>query len=295
MTWYYVNDGKAAGPISDEELLSQLRLGSILPTTLVWRSGMANWRAASEAAAQIQVSPPRVEPTFASPFAAIIDAPPELTSGTPPVMSHFFCTYCGTIIPADQLVRISGRNVCAACKLTFVQQVREGLDVPVKAPVLGAPATFAVVPENDLADPALRLVGYILDLLFIGVVIGTVFFILMMVLGVATYKSRGSPSGGEPIIGLIFIALIGLAFAGTFFYWAFFIGKGGATPGMKIMKVKMVRADRSRVTYRRALGRAVLLYVINMFTMGLTNITAFFDAEKRTVVDMICDTRVVRN
>ncbi len=29
--------------------------------------------------------------------------------------------------------------------------------------------------------------------------------------------------------------------------------------------------------------------------MGLTNITAFFDSERRTVVDMICDTRVVRN
>jgi hypothetical protein len=29
--------------------------------------------------------------------------------------------------------------------------------------------------------------------------------------------------------------------------------------------------------------------------MGLTNLTAFFDRERRTVVDMMCDTRVVRS
>ena len=49
------------------------------------------------------------------------------------------------------------------------------------------------------------------------------------------------------------------------------------------------------VGYGQAFGRALLLYVINAFTMGLTNLSAFFDREKRTVVDMMCNTRVVRN
>ena len=64
---------------------------------------------------------------------------------------------------------------------------------------------------------------------------------------------------------------------------------------MKLLKIKMVRADRTPISYGRALGRAVLLYIINSFTMGLTNVTAFFDVEKRTMTDMICNTRVVRN
>ena len=40
---------------------------------------------------------------------------------------------------------------------------------------------------------------------------------------------------------------------------------------------------------------ALLLYVINTLTMGLTNLTALADSEKRTVVDMIFDTRVIKN
>jgi uncharacterized RDD family membrane protein YckC len=60
------------------------------------------------------------------------------------------------------------------------------------------------------------------------------------------------------------------------------------------MKIRMVRSDRGPVSMGRALGRFVAFYVINQCTMGLTNLTAFFDAEKRTMVDMLCDTRVVR-
>jgi len=295
MTWYYVNNGEAAGPISDEELLSRLRLGSILPTTLVWRSGMSEWQAASKIVATISVRQPVLEPTAASTPSAYVDAPPELTSGTPPVLPHFFCTYCGAIIPADQLVRIGGRNVCAACKPIYVQKVSEGLDAPVKAPVIGnVPATFAVTPENDLADPFLRLVGYILDLLFIGVPLMIV-YLIVVALGMTVIISKNPGAGAAVGFGAIIMAFIGFAFFWVFFYWTFFIGKTGATPGMKIMKIKMVRADRTRVSYGQAFGRALLLYVVNAFTMGLTNITAFFDREKRTVVDMICQTRVVRN
>jgi uncharacterized RDD family membrane protein YckC len=64
---------------------------------------------------------------------------------------------------------------------------------------------------------------------------------------------------------------------------------------MRIMKIKMVRSDRSPVLYGRAFGRFLLFYALNQCTMGLTNLTAFFDRERRTVVDMMCDTRVVRS
>ncbi len=296
MTWYYVKDGTASGPISDDEFASQLRSGTILPTMLVWRSGMAEWQAASSVAAELArrtASP--VTPVPASQVFPMSAALAEPASNTPPVLPGFFCTYCGNIIPADQLVRIGGRNVCAACKPRYVQQVSEGLSAPVKVPVLGS--RTIIVPENDLADPGLRLVGYILDLLFITIPLVIGYFIVgAIVFGAAAAGRKGQTSdtfGMAMMIVMIFFAV--LAFVWVFFYWTYFIGKRGATPGMKIMKVKMVRADRSPVTYSRALGRALLLYIINGCTMGLTNITAFFDKEKRTVVDMICDTRVVRN
>lgn len=294
MTWYYVKDGAAAGPISDEELLSKLRLGNILPTTLVWRSGLSEWQPAATVAPQI-VPPTTAAPSFSPALSPNIHVPPELTSGTPPVLPNFFCTLCGNIIPADQLVRISGRAVCAACKPLYVQQAREGINAPVKAPVIGSEfgSSFAA-PETDLADPGIRLVAHILDLVFITVPMMIGIFIFMMILGAVMAQSRPS-APDELVVGISFFAMMGLMGVGVLSYWTLFIGRCGATPGMKIMKVKMVRGDRGPVGYARALGRTLLLYVINMFTMSLTNITAFFDRERRTVVDMICDTRVVRN
>ena len=296
MTWYYVKDGAAAGPISDDDFASQLRAGTILSTTLVWRSGMAQWQAASSVADEVsRKTATPVAPVPADRVYSMSEALAEPGSTTPPVLPGFFCTYCGSIIPADQLVRISGRAVCAACKPRYVQQVSEGLAAPVKVPVLGA--RTIVAPEGDLADPGLRLVAYILDLLFITVpiMIGYALIAGLTFGAMAASSTRGQPSDSAAIgMMVVMTSFIAFAFAWAFFYWTYFIGKRGATPGMKIMKVKMVRADRSPVTYSRALGRAVLLYVINSCTMGLTNITAFFDSEKRTVVDMICDTRVVR-
>ena len=114
MTWYYVKDGEAAGPISDEELLSHFRLGHILPTTLVWRSGLPEWRPA--AAIVPQLVPSAAAPSFSPALSAHREAPSQLAAGPPPVLPNFFCTICGGIIPADQLVRIKGRAVCAGCK-----------------------------------------------------------------------------------------------------------------------------------------------------------------------------------
>jgi uncharacterized RDD family membrane protein YckC len=185
--------------------------------------------------------------------------------------------------------------VCATCKPIYVQQVREGLDAPVKAPVIGGPASAFAQPESDLADPAIRLVAHILDLVFIGVTIMISFFILAMIMGVVAAAARRSSGSDNLVAGVIFFAFMALLLAGVLSYWTVFLGRSGATPGMKIMNVKMVRGDRGPVGYARALGRTLLLFVINVFTMRLTNITAFFDKEKRTVVDMLCDTRVVRS
>ena len=291
MKWYYVNQGEAAGPISDEELLWQLRTGTILPNALVWRDGMAEWQPASVMAPQIvPATPPPL------PF-SVTAAPPLPGAGEPPVLPNFFCTMCGNIIPADQLVRISERTVCATCKPRYMQHAQEGFEAPVRIPMIpGGVAGVASVPGMDLADPGTRLVAYILDSVILGGSVTAGWFLLMFVIGVSLPAAPAAPSPtGEMMRFVVFLTSMVITGVWMVFYWVFFIGKRGATPGMKIMRIKMVRADRGPVGYGLAFGRALLLYIINSFSMGLTNITAFFDKEKRTVVDMICGTRVVRN
>jgi len=137
MTWYYAKEGAPVGPVSDEELLSKLRDGTILPTTLVWRTGMADWQAASTVTAALTpLSAVASNPGNALPGDSSASSQP--TPGAPPVLPHFFCTCCGTIIPADQLVRIDGRAICAACKPGYLQKIQEGVAAPLKTPVLDA-------------------------------------------------------------------------------------------------------------------------------------------------------------
>jgi uncharacterized RDD family membrane protein YckC len=295
MTWYYVKDGEATGPIPDDELLSLFDARAISSSTLVWRSGMADWKPASEIVPSIA---PRVESVAHTSTATVVNAPPVMGDSAPPVLPHFFCTFCGNIIPADQLVRISGRVVCAACKPAYVRRASEGIDSPVKVPVLeGAAAPTS--QAGDLADPGTRLVAYILDLIVIAVPIFAGYVLMaLLLLGVsALMGATGGTNTDAPaaFVGIAFIVFGLLIIFWIFFYWTYFLGSRGATLGMKWMKLKMVRGDRTQVSYGLALVRALLLYFINAFTMGLTNLTAFFDRERRTVVDMLCNTRVVRN
>src|SRR5215204_721400 len=44
MTWYFVDRGQQAGPVSDVQLDEHILGGKILPETLVWREGMENWQ-----------------------------------------------------------------------------------------------------------------------------------------------------------------------------------------------------------------------------------------------------------
>ena len=45
MTWYYSKNAVQLGPVTEEELKSKASAGEILPTDLVWKEGMADWKA----------------------------------------------------------------------------------------------------------------------------------------------------------------------------------------------------------------------------------------------------------
>ena len=47
--WHYEQDGKPAGPVSEDELRTLASTGAVSPTTRVWREGMGDWQPASAA------------------------------------------------------------------------------------------------------------------------------------------------------------------------------------------------------------------------------------------------------
>ena len=185
-----------------------------------------------------------------------------------------FCSECGQPRLASELARFGDRLVCPACKDSYAQKLREGV----------APATAMVY-----AGFWIRFVAVLID----GIILFVVDSILnFAVLGTSAMRFATNPAEvGTAMSGLGLIWLISVAIQCG--YETYFIGKMGATPGKMALGLKVVRADGSPVDYARAAGRffaKILSYII----LCIGFIMAGFDAQKRALHDMICDTRVIK-
>jgi len=109
MDWYYANNGQQSGPVSEVQLDQLAQAGTITPTTLVWRQGLANWQpysvARPGAATSLSVS------------SAVL----------PPILDQQRCVECQRLFNTNDLLRYENVHVCAECKPTFFQKVREGI------------------------------------------------------------------------------------------------------------------------------------------------------------------------
>ena len=109
MDWYYANNGQQSGPVSETQLDELSQSGTITPTTLVWRQGLTSWQPFS-------IARPGAS---ASPLASL--------SRLPPVIDQNRCAECQRAFTANDLLRYENVYVCAECKPTFFQKVREGI------------------------------------------------------------------------------------------------------------------------------------------------------------------------
>lgn len=102
MNWYYVSGNEQKGPVEQTEFDRLVQSGGINTSTLVWREGMADWKAFSE-------------------IGAAASAQSSVTSG------GVFCSVCQQPFPLDQTIRLDNSFVCAACKPIALQRMREGV------------------------------------------------------------------------------------------------------------------------------------------------------------------------
>jgi uncharacterized RDD family membrane protein YckC len=190
-----------------------------------------------------------------------------------------YCAECGRPTTAEELARFGDLLVCPACKNNYVQKLREGA-----APVAAMP----------YAGFWIRVVGYLIDAIILGVVGGILQ--LTVVGSMIKMPQPGTvPDVGTigPMLGMLgVVSLLNLAIAAC--YEAFFVANLSATPGKMVIGVKVVRPDGSKVDLGRAFGRyfAKLLSGLILF---IGYIMIGFDSEKRGLHDMICDTRVVKS
>jgi uncharacterized RDD family membrane protein YckC len=290
MTWYYAKEGAPVGPISDEELVSRLRDGTVLPTTLVWRTGLADWQAASSVmnevtaraaeAALTATPPPEEVPPWAQP-----------SSPAPPVLPFFFCTCCGAVIPADQLVRINGRAVCASCKPGFLQKVQEGVVAPLKAPVLDAASAAIAGRFAPAAEPMpyagfwIRALAVVVDVVVLSMVnVG-----MHMATGQSFTEALGLDGMDWSTRDTLLFGMDNLV---DLIYETLMVARFGGTLGKLLCRIRVVTASGERLGYGHALLRALAQWV-SLLLCGMGFVLAAFDRQKRALHDFMCNTRVI--
>ncbi len=171
------------------------------------------------------------------------------------------CTQCGRMLPADEMVSYEGRYICPVCKPAFFQRVREG----------------AVLPgERRYAGFWIRFVAYMID----NIIQQIVAMVIGLLIGMAMRNEAAQ-----------YVAM-GVSLALSLAYNTYFVGRFGATPGKMALKLKIIRADGTPVSYGLAAGRFFAQFVSSIILL-IGYIMAAFDEEKRSLHDRICDTRVI--
>jgi len=271
MEWYYVEAGNQAGPVSEADLDQLIASGRVGPETLVWRDGMANWLPLRQARPGVTAAAPPpsilVDP---APFApAPAAAPAASATGT-----NVVCAQCGGIFPRESTIQYGSSYVCAACKPTFVQKLKEGV------PTGSESLTYAGF--------WIRFCAKFVD----GLVLLVIVIPLFVVVGVTAFRGMSSqrPNVLGPLVNLGAQFVITGAMVA---YTTFFHGKWGATLGKMACGLKVVTPEGTPISYARSFGRS-MAEILSGLICYIGYIIAGFDSQKRSLHDHIANTRVIR-
>jgi uncharacterized RDD family membrane protein YckC len=241
MAWYYAQGAERLGPLTEEQFQQAVGTGAVNSATLVWCDGMAQWL----------------------PYGQVAGGGVAMAEGG-------VCSQCRRSFPTDELVTYEGHVVCAECKPTFLQRIREG----VISPVVMQYAGFWI-----------RFVAVIIDLVLLELVQMVLHFAFTGEIFASPYRQ---PKLG---VGVILASLLWYAIA--FSYVTMMVGRYGATLGKMALGLRIVRADGGRVGYGRAFCRC-LAWILSYIILLIGLIMAGFTSQKQALHDYMCDTRVIK-
>ena len=265
MEWFYAENQKQVGPLSEAEFARLVGAGTIRRETLVWRAGMKDWQPYGSL---LPPPPPSPPPSAAAPGGPIPGSPiagapqPGPSAGPAP----------GVSAPG---AGVSG----AAAGVAF-----------------SAPAA-TMSPVRPVATTRyggfwIRFLARVIDYL----ILKAVGWIVLMPLGLTTAGIAWSGMHDlSDVLSLLAMSgmmfTISVAIAATYEI-ALTTMKGG-TLGKLALGLRVVRPDGSKVLVGRATARYFATW-LSRIILCIGYIIAAFDAEKRSLHDMLCDTRVVR-
>ena len=146
-------------------------------------------------------------------------------------------------------------------------------------------------PGVEFADFGPRLVAYLVDVLIVTavVVVGTIAWAVVAA-GTGGITGRGMDAAATAAltIMIVVVTIIGLA------YFPYFWARSGATPGMKVMGLRVVRdADGGPISTGQAILRLVGYWVSGL-VLYLGYIWILIDKRRRGWHDLIAGTVVIK-
>lgn len=137
---------------------------------------------------------------------------------------------------------------------------------------------------EDLSNPLLyggllsrRVLAYLMDVLLVGFAAALLWFVLVIM-----------------TFGLLAVLVPAIALL-PILYHGFFVGRSGATPGMRIMGLEVRTLDGPPPDYIQAFVLAAIFYFTIVPTAWLVLLVALFNERRRTLHDWIVGTVVVRS
>lgn len=267
MQWYYAIDGQRHGPVTQADFDQLVNSGQIKADTLVWREGMANWLSYGSLMIGTAASAAGAEASGGGPDTEV-------------------CVVSGKRYPKREMIQYEGKWISAEHRDEFFQRLREGVAIPGASGLVPGPFGYGGFWRRFWAK--------FVDGLITGVV-GSVCnaLVALAIFGEANYFRLQREEAGTSEL-LLYQAItmplgivLGLAYA-----W-FFISRYQATPGKMVFGMKLVRADGSRLSTGRIIGR-YFAEILSGLTLLIGYIMAGFDDQKRALHDRICDTRVIK-
>jgi uncharacterized RDD family membrane protein YckC len=245
MEWFYVENGNKVGPVSETDFEGLVRDGKITDDTLVWREGMQNWLPHGQAASA------------------------AVAAGAAPPAAQERCAECGNTFSTNDMIHHGESWICAACKPTFLQRLKEGASLP---------GTF------DYGGFWIRAGAKLID----WIVLWPISFVFSLV-----GTGLAAVSGTDVAMMAAQVVVMFLNMAIPVLYTTWMLGKWGATLGKMACGLKVVMPDGGKVSYGRACGR-YFAEILSGMILCIGYIMAAGDDERRTLHDRICDTRVIR-
>jgi uncharacterized RDD family membrane protein YckC len=149
------------------------------------------------------------------------------------------------------------------------------------------PIDSGPAPGVKFAGYGARLVAYIVDAIVLGIVIAVLSVVFIALIAGAAANDSGGAAIGSTFIYVILILVVSVL------YFPYFWANGGATPGMKMLHIRVVRdADGGPIGWGPAILR-LIGYWVNSVVLYVGYIWIFIDKRRRGWHDLIAGTVVI--